>query len=227
MYYYDPTYILIIAGVVLSLLAQGLVKRVASKYAAVRARCGLTGAELARDMLDRGGLSDVAIEQVAGNLTDHYDPSSNTLRLSAGVYASDSITALGVAAHETGHAFQHRDAYGPLMLRTASVRTVNFGSYLSWPLVVLGVALSWEPLVQIGIALFCFVVLFALITLPVEFNASSRALEALEADGYLAQDELAGARKVLRAAAMTYVASALAAILQLLRLIGISNRRRS
>ena len=225
-YYFDPTYLLVLAGLALSLIAQAAVQNVTGKYAQVPARCGLTGAQLARRMLDDAGLYDVAIERVAGNLTDHYDPSSRTLRLSQTVADSFSITALGVAAHETGHALQHRDAYAPLVLRSAAVPTVNIGSHLSWPLVIAGLIFSWQPLVTAGIALFALVVLFALITLPVEFNASSRALATLEGQGYLDAEEMTGARKVLNAAAMAYVASALSAILQLVRLIAISGNGR-
>ena len=228
-YYFDPTYLLVLAGLALSLIAQGAVQRVTRKYAEVPARCGLTGAQLAREMLDGAGLQDVTIERIAGNLTDHYDPASRTLRLSPPVADSFSITALGIAAHETGHAIQHRDAYAPLVLRSAAVPTVNIGSHLSWPLVLLGLVFSWQPLVTAGITLFALVVLFALITLPVEFNASRRALATLEGQGYLDAEEMPGARAVLRAAAMTYVASALSAILQLVRLLalsGRSNRRR-
>ena len=228
MYYrsVDPTWLLLLAAMALSLLAQWLVSRVTAKYGQIGTRCGLTGEQLARRMLDEGGLEDVAIEHVSGHLTDHYDPAARTLRLSPAVATGDSITALGVAAHETGHAFQHRDAYAPLVLRTAAVGTVNIGSRLYWPIVVLGIVLSFRPLITAGIALFCLVVAFSLITLPVEFNASRRALAALENGGYLEQDEIAGARKVLSAAAMTYVVSALTAILQLLRLLAISGRRR-
>lgn len=228
-YYFDPTYLLVLAGLALSLIAQGAVQRVTRKYAEVPARCGLTGAQLAREMLDGAGLQDVTIERIAGNLTDHYDPASRTLRLSPPVADSFSITALGIAAHETGHAIQHRDAYAPLVLRSAAVPTVNIGSHLSWPLVLLGLVFSWQPLVTAGITLFALVVLFALITLPVEFNASRRALATLEGQGYLDAEEMTGARAVLRAAAMTYVASALSAILQLVRLLALSgrgNRRR-
>ena len=225
-YYFDPSYLLLILGMIISLIAQSHVRSVTSRYAEVGARCGLTGADLARRMLDDGGLQDVAIEVIAGNLTDHYDPASRTLRLSQGVAGSRSITALGVAAHETGHAFQHRDAYGPLVLRTAAVSTVNIGSHLSWPLVLLGLVFSWQPLITAGIVLFSLVVLFTLITLPVEFNASSRALATLEGEGYLDAEEMTGARKVLSAAALTYVAAALTAVLQLLRLLALSGRGR-
>ena len=227
-YYYamDPTYLLLIAGMLISLAARALVGSVTRRYADVPARCGLTGAQLARQMLDDEGLSDVAIERVPGELTDHYDPSSRTLRLSQAVADARSITALGVAAHESGHALQHRDAYAPLVLRTAAVSTVNIGSQLSWPLVLLGLVFSWQPLITSGIALFSLVVLFTLITLPVEFNASRRALATLEGRGYLDAEEMTGARKVLSAAAMTYVAAALTAVLQLLRLLALSGRGR-
>lgn len=228
-YYFDPTYLLVILGMVISLIAQARVRGVTAKYAGVAARCGLTGADLARQMLDDGGLNDVPIEVIAGNLTDHYDPASRTLRLSQEVAGGRSITALGIAAHETGHAYQHRDAYGPLVLRTAAVSTVNIGSHLSWPLVLLGLVFTWQPLITAGILLFSLVVLFTLITLPVEFNASRRALATLEGQAYLDADEMAGARKVLSAAALTYVAAALTAVLQLARLLilGGRGRRRS
>ena len=225
-YSFDPSYLLLILGMIVSMIAQARVRKVTGEYALVDARCGLTGADLARQMLNDGGLSDVAIEVIPGNLTDHYDLASRTLRLSQDVAFGRSITALGVAAHETGHAFQHRDAYGPLVLRTAAVSTVNIGSHLSWPLVLLGLIFSWQPLVTAGIVLFAFVVLFTLITLPVEFNASRRALATLEGQAYLDADEMTGARQVLSAAALTYVAAALTAVLQLLRLLAISGRGR-
>ena len=224
--YWDSTFLLLLPGLLVSLWAQANVNSVTRKYARVSARCGLTGAELAMRMLHDEGIYDVAVERVGGTLTDHYDPGSKTLRLSSGVADSTSITALGVAAHETGHAIQHRDAYGPLVLRSAAVPTVNIGSQLSWPIMLLGLIFSWQPLVTAGIVLFSLTVLFTLITLPVEFNASRRALSALEGRGYLQGDELTGANRVLRAAAMTYVAAAMTAVLQLLRLIAISKRRR-
>ncbi len=225
-FYYDWTMIILIPGILLSLWAQLRVQSSFNQYARVGARCGLTGAEVAERMLHAQGVYDVAIERVNGKLSDHYDPSSRTLRLSQGVYDSTSLSALGVAAHETGHALQHRDAYAPLVLRTAVVPVVNIGSGLSWPLVVLGMVMSWEPLISIGILLFSLMVAFTLITLPVEFNASKRALIALEGDGFMAQDELAGAKKVLSAAALTYVAAALQAVLQLLRLLVLTGRTR-
>lgn len=225
-FYYDWTMLLLIPGILLSLWAQSRVKSAYSKYSRVHASCGMTGAQVAEHMLHSEGVYDVAIEVVGGNLTDHYDPSTRTLRLSQGVAHSTSLASLGVAAHETGHALQHRDAYAPLVLRTAVVPTVNIGSNLSWPLVVLGLVFSWEPLINIGILLFSLTVLFTLITLPVEFNASSRAMAALGSGGYLTESELPGAKSVLNAAAMTYVAAALSAILQLLRLLVLTGGRR-
>lgn len=226
MFYYDWTMILLIPGILLTFWAQARVKSAYSKYSRVSASCRMTGAQVAEHMLHSEGIYDVNIEVVSGNLTDHYDPSSRTLRLSQGVANSTSLAALGVAAHETGHALQHRDAYGPLVLRTAVVPTVNIGSNLSWPLVVLGMIFSWNPLIDIGILLFSLTVLFTLITLPVEFNASSRAMAALGNGGYLTGAELPGAKSVLNAAAMTYVAAAMNAILQLLRLIIMTGGRR-
>ena len=225
-FYYDWTMLLLIPGVLLSLWAQMRVQSAYSKYSKRHAACRLTGAEVAERMLHDEGIYDVAIEVVRGNLTDHYDPSTRTLRLSQGGANSTSLAALGVAAHETGHALQHRDAYAPLVLRTAVVPTVNIGSNLSWPLVLLGMVFSWEPLINIGILLFSLTVIFTLITLPVEFNASRRAMTALEAGGFMTQEELPGAKSVLNAAAMTYVAAALTAILQLLRLLVLTGGRR-
>lgn len=226
MFYMDPTYAILIPGLLVSLWAQCRVDSVTRKYARVSARCGLTGAELAQRLLHEEGIDDVTVERIGGNLTDHYDPSTRTLRLSQGVADSTSLTALGVAAHETGHAFQHRDAYKPLVLRTAVVPTVNIGSNLSWPLFLIGLIFNWQPLITLGIVFFLLTVLFTLITLPVEFNASKRAMTALSSGGYLDADELDGAGRVLKAAAMTYVAAALTAVLQLLRLLALSNRRR-
>ncbi len=226
MFYMDPTYAILIPGLLVSLWAQCRVDSVTRKYARVSARCGLTGAELAQRLLHEEGIDDVTVERIGGNLTDHYDPSTRTLRLSQGVADSTSLTALGVAAHETGHAFQHRDAYKPLVLRTAVVPTVNIGSNLSWPLFLIGLIFNWQPLITLGIVFFLLTVLFTLITLPVEFNASKRAMAALSSGGYLDADELDGAGRVLKAAAMTYVAAALTAVLQLLRLLALSNRRR-
>ena len=225
-FYYDWTMLILIPGILLSLWASSRVKSAYAKYSRVYASCRMTGAEVAEHMLHAEGIYDVNIEVVGGNLTDHYDPSTRTLRLSQGVANSTSLASLGVAAHETGHALQHRDAYAPLVLRTAAVPTVNIGSNLSWPLVLAGMIFSWEPLITIGILLFSLTVLFTLITLPVEFNASSRAMTALASGGYLTESELPGAKNVLSAAAMTYVAAALNAILQLLRLLVLTGRTR-
>ena len=226
MFFYDWTILLLIPGILVSLWAQSRVKSTYEKFSRYASSCGMTGAQVAREMLHREGIYDVNIETVRGNLTDHYDPTSRTLRLSEGVAHSTSLAALGVAAHETGHALQHRDAYGPLVLRSASVPAVNIGSNLSWPLVVAGMLFSWEPLITVGIVLFSLTVLFTLITLPVEFNASSRAMAALESGGFMRGEELGGAKSVLNAAAMTYVAAALSAVLQLLRLLVLTGRHR-
>lgn len=226
MLFYDWTTILLIPGILLTLWAQMRVNSAYSKYSRLRASCDMTGAEVAERILHSEGIYDVTIETVSGRLSDHYDPSSRTLRLSRDVANSTSLAALGVAAHETGHALQHRDAYAPLVLRTAVVPTVNIGSNLSWPLVVAGIVFRWNPLIDIGILLFSLTVLFTLITLPVEFNASRRAMTALETGGYLTESELPGAKSVLSAAAMTYVAAALTAILQLLRLLVLTGGRR-
>ncbi len=226
MFFYDWTILLLIPGILISMWAQSRVKSTYEKYSRYASSRGLTGAEAAREILHREGIYDVSIETVRGNLTDHYDPTTRTLRLSEGVAHSTSLAALGVAAHETGHALQHRDSYGPLVLRSASVPAVNIGSNLSWPLVVAGMLFSWEPLINIGILLFSLTVLFTLITLPVEFNASKRAMIALESGGFMRGEELSGARSVLNAAAMTYVAAALSAVLQLLRLLVLTGRHR-
>lgn len=228
MFFYDWTFLIVLPGLILALIAQAGVSGTFAKFQRVPARIGLTGAMLARRMLDSRGLNDIPIERVSGKLADHYDPSQRVLRLSDGVYDSTSIAALGVAAHETGHALQDQEQYAPLKLRTAIVPAVGFGSNLSWPIFLAGLIFSWEPLLLAGIILFALAVLFSLITLPVEFNASSRALATLSSGGYLDADEMVGANKVLRAAAMTYVAAAIGAILQLIRLLllaGVGRRR--
>mgnify|MGYP000856630525 FL=1 len=228
MFFYDWTFLIVLPGLILAMIAQAGVSGTFAKYQRVPARVGLTGAILARRMLDGRGLNDIAIEQVNGKLSDHYDPSAKVLRLSEGVYNSTSIAALGVAAHETGHALQDQEHYAPLKMRTAIVPAVGFGSNLSWPIFLVGLIFSWQPLLLAGIILFSLAVAFSLVTLPVEFNASSRALATLSSGGYLDADEMEGANKVLRAAAMTYVAAAVGAILQLLRLLvlaGVGRRR--
>lgn len=226
MFFYDWTYIIIFPALILTLLAQAAVNGTYAKYSKVASRRGITARQLAQALLHAEGIDDVAVERVGGRLTDHYDPKAMVLRLSDSTADSTSVAALGVAAHECGHVLQHRDGYAPLMLRTAAVPVVNIGSNLAWPLFVLGLVMSWDPLINVGILLFSLAVLFALITLPVEFNASRRAIAALSEGGYLAEDELSGAKKVLSAAAMTYVASAAMAILQLVRLLVLSGRRR-
>jgi len=227
MYYYDPTYILIVIGFVIALAAQGIVKSAFAKWSDVRSRTGMTGREVARRILDAGGMQDVPIERVAGSMTDHYDPEENVLRLSDTVYNVDSVAAIGVAAHECGHALQDKEAYFPLRFRSTLVPVANIGSQATIPLFIAGMFFSFEPLQKIGIYCFFFAVLFYMVTLPVEFNASRRAI-AILGDGVIPEDELKGVRHVLTAAAMTYVASALQAVLQLARLILLSrsNRRR-
>ena len=226
-FFYDWTYILLIPALILSMWAQFRVSSTFSRFSKVRASSGMTATQMAEQLLHAEGVYDVSVERTRGNLTDHYDPKNMVLRLSDSTANSTSVAALGVAAHEAGHVLQHRDGYAPLMLRTAAVPVVNIGSNLSWPLFVVGLIFSWEPLLYAGIALFALAVLFALITLPVEFNASKRALAALETNGYLQPgEEMRGAKKVLSAAAMTYVASAFMAIMQLLRLLASAGARR-
>ena len=222
--YFDWTYLLVLAGLVLSLLAQGKVKSTFAKYSKIRRLSGLTGAEAAQRVLASAGIYDVSIQRVSGNLTDYYDPRSKVLKLSDSTYGSDSVAAVGVAAHECGHAIQHQQGYGPLVLRSTLVPAANFGSQLAWPVFFAGLIFSLRPLLTAGIVLFSLAVLFQLVTLPVEFNASSRALEILDQGGILGSQEMDGARKVLRAAAMTYVAALASSLLQLLRLILIARR---
>lgn len=218
--YYDPTYILVIIGAALSLLASAKVNSTFNKYSKVRSRSGMTGREAAERILHASGIYDVKVEHISGNLTDHYDPSSKVLRLSDATYQSTSVAAIGVAAHECGHAVQHQQKYAPLVLRSTLVPVANFGAKICWPMIILGLIIgSFQPLLTLGILLFGLAVLFQLVTLPVEFNASSRALKVLEQNGILGYDEIGQTRKVLSAAAMTYLAAAASSILQLLRLI--------
>lgn len=224
---FDPTYLLIIIGMLLSLAASAKLKSTFAVYRGRRSASGLTGAEAARRILNAAGITDVQIVPVSGSLTDHYDPRSKTVRLSEDIYGQTSLAAVGVAAHECGHAIQHHIDYAPLSIRSALVPVANFGSTLSWPLFFAGLIFSIQPLLTLGIVLFSFAVLFQLVTLPVEFNASSRALHMLENTGILSRDENSGARKVLRAAALTYVAALASSILQLLRLIILAGGRRS
>ena len=232
MIYWDSTYILVIVGLLISLLASAVVKSAMNKYHKVGNSTGLTGAECARRILDNEGLYQVQVEDLGSNDGDHYDPAANVVRLSHRNYYGRTVTAMGVAAHECGHAIQHAQDYVPIRIRTALVPVVNIGSRASMPLIFLGVLLSWNPmLIRLGIIAFSLTVLFQLATLPVEFNASSRALERLERYGIVTQQENQGCRKVLSAAAMTYVAGLLASVLQLLRLIllfsGGGGRRRN
>ncbi|EDT71350.1 zinc metallopeptidase [Clostridium perfringens] len=223
-YYIDPTYLILIPAILISAWAQFKISSTFNKYSTVRSINGYTGAQVARILLNDAGLQEVEIQQVPGRLSDHYDPRAKVLRLSSDVYGSTSVASIGVAAHEVGHAIQDKESYSALVFRNAIVPVVNFSSSLSWILFFIGILLSYSTLVTIGIILFSVVVLFQLVTLPVEFNASSRALKLLEARGILYDKEVDGARKVLSAAALTYVAATLMAVLQLVRLIAISNR---
>ena len=220
MFYWDPTYILVLIGMVLCLGASAMVNSAMSRYSKVRNSTGMTGAEAARRILNNEGLYNVQIECLKSGSGDHYDPRSNTVRLSCDNYNQPSVTAVGVAAHECGHAIQHAKGYAPLNFRSALVPVANIGSTLGMPLIILGVFLSWnQVLIRIGIWAFALAVLFQLVTLPVEFNASSRALAKIDQYGLLGGEETKGCRKVLTAAALTYVAAAASSILQLLRLI--------
>lgn len=216
---WDPTYILIVIGVVLSILASAKVRSAFSRYSQVRSACGLTGAQVAERILSYAGIRDVTIHRVSGNLTDHYNPKTKEVALSESVYGNTSVAAIAVAAHECGHVIQHANSYAPLAIRSALVPVANFGSGVSWFLILAGILFSIHPLITVGILFFSAAVLFQIVTLPVEFNASRRALAILQDTGILGPTEGNSAKKVLRAAALTYVASAAAAILQLLRLI--------
>ena len=220
----DSTYILIAIGAIISMIASWNVKNTFNKYSNVGNSRGLSAQDVAQSILNSAGINDVRIERVRGDLTDHYSPTEKVLRLSDTVYGSTSVAALGVAAHECGHAIQHKVGYAPLNLRAISVPIANFGSKLSWPIILIGLALGYNGLAQIGVLLFLGVVFFQLITLPVEFNASSRALQILEKNSILSGNELSSAKSVLTAAALTYVAAMINSVLQLLRLIMIANR---
>lgn len=229
MFYYpmiDPTYVLILIGVVLSLMASAKLNATYGKYEAVRSRSGMTGAQAAERLLRSQGITDVTVRHVSGRLTDHYDPRTRTVNLSDTVYNSTSIAALGVAAHECGHVMQHARGYVPLKLRTALVPVANFGAQISWPLILIGFFMGGGSLVSLGILLFSMAVLFQLVTLPVEYNASHRALRLLDETGILYGEEVGQTRRVLNAAALTYVAAAAASILQLLRLVLLFGNRR-
>lgn len=225
-FYYDWTILLVLPALILSLWAQFRVNSTFDKYAKIYNRRGLTGADAARRILDANGLHHVRIEQVHGHLSDHYDPRANVIRLSDSVYGSPSAAAVGVAAHEAGHAVQYAKNYAPIKLRAAIIPVTRFGSMLAMPLFFIGLLAAFPPLLLAGIVLYSAVTLFQLVTLPVEFNASSRALQTLEHTGMLVGDELDGARRVLSAAAMTYVAALVSSLLTLLRLLILANRRR-
>lgn len=228
-YYFDPTYILVIIGAAICLIASARVKTTFHKYNRVRSMSGMTGAQAAERILHSAGIYDVSVQHVSGDLTDHYDPRNKTLSLSDSTYGSTSVAAVGVAAHECGHAIQHQQDYAPLSIRSAIVPVANLGSFAAWPLILIGMFITSSTgslLINIGILCFSLSVLFQLVTLPVEFNASSRAIRMLGQTGILREEELHGTKKVLGAAALTYVAGAAAAILQLLRLLILTNGRR-
>ncbi len=221
-YGFDPTYLLVLIGAVICMIASGRVKSTYRKYSGYRSMTGMTGAQAAQRILNNAGIYDVTIQHISGNLTDNYNPIKKTLSLSDAVYNSTSVAAIGVAAHECGHAIQHQKGYVPLKLRAAIVPVANIGSTIAWPLILIGLFFTTNTgslLINLGIICFSFAVIFQLVTLPVEFNASRRALVALEEQGILNSTELPYTKKVLSAAALTYVASAAAAILQLLRLV--------
>ncbi len=222
--YLDWTYLLILPGLLLGLWAQSRVSGAYREYSRVGTRVGRSAADVVMELLRRNGNDRVSLGHVAGELTDHYNPANETLNLSDGVYHSSSVAALGIAAHEAGHAMQKKEGYAPLRLRSAIVPVVNFGSGLSTPLFIVGIIFSWQPLVYVGIALFSLSVLFSLVTLPVEFDASRRAMRMLTEGGYVSSDEERGVKAVLSAAALTYVAAAVTSLLSLLRLILIARR---
>lgn len=225
-FFYDPTWWLIIVGMLLCLAASGNVSATYRKYSKTENARGMTAAEVAERILKGAGISDVRIERIEGELTDHYDPRNKVVRLSEGVYYSKSVAAIGVAAHECGHVVQHYNGYLPIRVRNAIVPVVNFGSKLSWPLILLGVLFGLTNLVDIGIILFTLVLLFQIVTLPVEFNASKRAISVIRDTGILYGEEITGAKKVLNAAALTYVAGVIATALQVLRLFLLFGGRR-
>lgn len=217
---------MVVIGVIISLIASLGVKGTFSKYSKVRSAYGLTGREVAERILYRSGITDVSIERISGDLTDHYSPREKVLRLSDSVYNSTSVAAIGVAAHEVGHAIQHHKGYAPIKVRDTIIPVVNIGQSLSIPLIVLGLFFSWSGLISLGIILFSFALIFQIITLPIEFNASRRAIRILGDESILVNQELKGARAVLTAAALTYVAAVISSALQLLRLVMLANRRR-
>ena len=229
-YYWDPTYILVLIGALLSVGASALVNRTFNRYSSVYARSGLTGAQAAQKLLHSQGIYDVQIQHISGSLTDHYDPRNKTLSLSDAVYNATTVAAIGVAAHECGHAMQHQKGYTPIAVRNALVPFANWGARLSWLLIIAGLIFfgqgTGQTIINIGIFAFSLAVIFQIVTLPVEFNASGRAIKVLESTGIFGSQELKYTRKVLGAAALTYVAAAASSILQLLRLIILFGGRR-
>ncbi len=225
MFYFDTGYLIfVLPAIIIAMIAQSNVSSTFNKYSKVINTRGITGAEVAQKILNLYGIYDVTVERVSGNLTDHFDPRTKVIRLSDSVYSSTSVAALGVAAHETGHAIQHNIGYLPIKMRNAVLPVANIGSSLAFPLVIMGIIFSFSALVNFGIILFSAVVLFQLVTLPVEFNASRRAISVMEQQYILSDSELFGAKKVLSAAAMTYVAATIVALGNLLRLIGLARR---
>ena len=228
-YYYDWTYILVVIGAVICIAASARVKNVFARYSRIQSHSGLTGRVAAEQILHRNGIYDVQVIHIGGNLTDHYNPGNKTLGLSDTVYNSTSVAAIGVAAHECGHAVQHARGYVPLAIRGSLVPVANIGSTAAWPLILIGLFMNGQTaifFINLGILLFSAAVLFQIVTLPVEFNASGRAVKVLESSGMLYPDEVDSVKKVLGAAALTYVASAASMILQLLRLVIIGGRKR-
>lgn len=226
-WYYDYYYIiLVIPAMILAMWAQMKVSSTFNRYSRVLNMRGYTGAQAAREILDRNGLYHVQVRQVQGKLTDHFDPRTNVVSLSESVYGSTSVAAIGVAAHEVGHAVQHAKGYAPIKLRGAIIPITNIGSTLAIPLVFLGIFMQVDMLINFGILLFATVAVFQLVTLPVEYNASNRALETLESTNMLGTEELKGAKRVLSAAALTYVAALIVAVANLLRLILLTGNRR-
>ena len=226
MPFWDPTFIVLIPAVLLALYAQFRVKSAYAQYSQVPVSSGLTGAQAAEEILRRNGLSNVTVDRTEGVLSDHYDPRTRALSLSADVYSGASVAAVGVAAHETGHAIQHARGYAPLALRSAMVPSVQFGSWLAWPIFILGFLFHSGGMVQLGILIFSALVAFTVVTLPVEFDASARAMRALQEERLVTPDELRGVRSVLTAAALTYVAAAAMSVMQLLRMLMLANMRR-
>ena len=225
-YGFDWTYLLLIGAFILSMIVQMKMQGTFAKYSKIGTRSGMTGAQVAQMILQSEGLYNVTVQPVAGSLTDHYDPRTKTVNLSQTVFGAKSLAAQSVAAHECGHAIQDARDYAPLRWRTSLVPIANYGSRFSWILFLIGLLMSSGLLIKIGILLFSFALLFQLVTLPVEFNASSRALAKLEGSGWMQVDELDGAKKVLGAAAMTYVAAACTSLMYLLRMLSLSGRRR-